>query len=169
MTKYTVSDMDALATLSNNRTEKHVEAQYEMRYTTAKSWNAIDIDHAAEGYRKFIIEFLKRINIEKALEVNSSLTGAQPSSNADLATVIRMPTKVIEEHEKAKIEWKREIVAFLKQFDRRLLQKQYDMIKHILAHQQIGGGVDKEGLPKIFGTKNKPRKRKATDASNQDE
>lgn len=138
-----ISTLDILSTLSNVCSDKQIEDRFSIRYTTAKQWAKIDITNPKDGYKKFFVEYFRRINRIELERVQKSLDGFVPINEISLATITKIPLKVIQDYKGSLIGWKHDVISFFLSIDERLLKRQKDMVIYLINIQEYGPSVAK--------------------------
>jgi hypothetical protein len=154
---HAITDRDIIATLSNVCYEKQIEQRFLIKYTTVKQWGDINIQHPKEGYKRFLVEFFRRVNEVELSAVQKNLDGFEAPDEIFLAKVLKMPIRDIRNYITSKIPWKHETINFLKSIDARILQHQKEMIDFLILKQEYGpsGNREPEDIKLVFTPKNK--------------
>lgn len=137
--------MSVMATISMNRPEKEIENKFLIRYATILKWKDYPLNHPKHGYKRFLVEILRRINFGEIKKLHERLGEVKPTNEAAIASIIQMPMIDIDDYLSSTIRWKPQYIDMLRSIDQNLLEHQYRLIAKLINYEQAGRIAEGEG------------------------
>lgn len=155
-----IDTCEALNLFGTVRTPKDIDEDFAIKYTTAMVWTKIDINDPLNGYKRFIVELLKRLSVGYMNELQKEWGEIERGTHVSIAKTINMPLRDAVNFSTSGIQWKKKILDFLMNIDVELLEFFYDSIKSMLSTQDFSDsdGVKREPIIKLDKAVKNPRK-----------